>query len=282
MRTTTDLPHDNLAFGQLWNGQTGNYNTSRLPIDHIILHTAVGTLQGTAAWFNNPNSKVSAHYGIDVDGKIYAFVPENCVAFQAGDYNMNQRSVGIEHIDNGDPQAPRTPEQIAASARLVAELSIAHNIPLDRQHVLKHNEVTNTQCPGNLPVDEILAKAKELLTPPAPTDEPLHTYQLKPSVFVGVVTKSTEYDEIWKDLKLDESLKGNHDSHKLILADINRRVADALNGRSQTGTVTPAQAVTPATPAQDSPSKQSVSLWRKDVSEVLSNIWSAVRGARAN
>jgi len=40
----------------------GNFDTARVSIDRVIIHTMDGTWQGAAARFNNPASKVSAHY----------------------------------------------------------------------------------------------------------------------------------------------------------------------------------------------------------------------------
>jgi hypothetical protein len=40
----------------------------------IVLHTAAGTLAGMGAWFANPESESSAHYGIGRNGEIHQYV----------------------------------------------------------------------------------------------------------------------------------------------------------------------------------------------------------------
>jgi hypothetical protein len=41
----------------------------------IVIHIMEGTLGGTDDWFNNPASKVSAHYGIGRNGQVHQYVP---------------------------------------------------------------------------------------------------------------------------------------------------------------------------------------------------------------
>ena len=36
----------------------------------IVIHATEGSLQGAAAWFNNPKSNVSAHIGVAKNGSL--------------------------------------------------------------------------------------------------------------------------------------------------------------------------------------------------------------------
>ena len=138
----------------------------RLPIDRIVIHTTVGTLQATINTFSSPNAKVSAHYIVDLDGKLYQGLEEYNVAFHSGVYAMNQRSIGIEHVDNGKYLELRTDALYSMSAKLVADICKFYSIPVDRQHILKHNQIVATGCPQNLDIIRIVKEANLILNPP--------------------------------------------------------------------------------------------------------------------
>lgn len=147
---------------------TGNFDGNRLPITGIILHTTVGTLAAAKARFNNPTSHVSAHYIVDTDGTLHALLEEFYVAYQAGNYPVNQRTIGIEHVDNGDYNGVRPDSLYTESAKLVADICKFYDIPCDRTRIQKHSEVHATGCPDALDVDRIVREANALLNPVTP------------------------------------------------------------------------------------------------------------------
>jgi N-acetyl-anhydromuramyl-L-alanine amidase AmpD len=153
-RVATGLPYTELEVAD------GNFDTSRKPIDRVIIHTMVGTWQAAAARFDNPTQKVSAHYGVKKDGGIIHWLEETFTAYHAGDYAMNQRSIGIEHEDEGDFNGVRPDTLYASSAKLVRDICLFYNIPIDRQHILKHSEVIATGCPDALDIDRIVREAQ--------------------------------------------------------------------------------------------------------------------------
>lgn len=135
-----------------------NFDVNRKPIDRIVIHWfGKGTLFSADNRFSNPDSKASAHFGIS-DAIVYQWVGEENVAYHAGNYAMNQRSIGIEHdatlTKNASEQTYKT------SATLVREISDRYNIPLDRTHIIGHKEVKATQCPGTIDIDKIISLAK--------------------------------------------------------------------------------------------------------------------------
>ena len=283
MRDVTSLPHEKQFVGTPWNPQTktGNFDTAgRVEPDIIILHSMDGTLDGSTAWFRRPGGTNSAHYGLGQDGRLVAWIPENCVAYHAGKYEINKRAIGIECEDFGNNQAPRSDQLYQSVARLVAEISLAYGIPLDREHVKKHNEIVPTSCPGTLDIDRILREATALVSSPV-VDEPLHNYQLKPTDFVNMVTKSSEYDEIWRLFRLDPNQKINPGSHKLLVDEITRRVNEATLEGMQNGAGKTPESVPLSVDPSIVPLNQSKSLWKKDVLEVLTNILHAVRRPKA-
>lgn len=155
-RKVTSLPFTELEVA------TGNYDESRTPIDRIVLHTMDGAWQGAAARFDNPLSKVSAHYGVKLDGSYIHWLEETFTAYANGNYPMNQRAISIEHEDGGDYNGVRPDALYAASAKLVRDICLFYNIPVDRTHILKHSEVSDnpTACPDALDVDRIVREAQ--------------------------------------------------------------------------------------------------------------------------
>lgn len=163
-RIATSLPYTELPVA------TGNFDSNRKPIDRIIIHTMVGTWQAAAARFNNPASQVSAHYGVKYDGELIHWLEEYYTGYHAGDYAINQRSIGIEHEDMGKYNDPRPDVLYTTSAKLVRDICLFYNIPIDRQHILKHSEVHATQCPDALDIDRIVKMAAQNPAPTIPAD----------------------------------------------------------------------------------------------------------------
>src|SRR4051812_28530968 len=53
----------------------------------IVIHVMDGTLAGTDSWFNDPRSRVSAHYGVGKAGQVHQYVKEIDAAHHAGVVN---------------------------------------------------------------------------------------------------------------------------------------------------------------------------------------------------
>lgn len=139
-----------------------NFDSNRVTIDRILIHWIVGNLSTADAQFAKPNS-TSAHYGIE-NNEVHQYVQENKVAYHAGNYPFNQRSIGIEH--SAAPDRPATEETYKTSGQLVREIAARYNIPLDRQHIMRHSEVVATQCCGTIDIDKIISYAKQGTQPP--------------------------------------------------------------------------------------------------------------------
>lgn len=101
----------------------------------VVLHdTGSHSATSTLAWFEDPGSRVSAHYVIDRDGTTYRCVPEAERAWHAGasvlhgQGNVNDYSLGIEIVDMTDDPYP--PAQVEATVELVSDLCQRYRIPL--------------------------------------------------------------------------------------------------------------------------------------------------------
>lgn len=152
------------------------------PNTWIVDHTTVGTLAAALARFRSATGGASSTYVVDVNGTIYQCVRETDAPWTNGTmsgYGSNLDSITIEHVDNGNYNGPRDPRQIEASAQLHADISRRRGIPLIHRKagggVIGHRECTNasTACPDALPIDRIIARANQILHPPAPAPAPV-------------------------------------------------------------------------------------------------------------
>jgi len=119
-----------------------NASRGRARVDFIVVHVTQGSWSGTVNWFQNPAARVSAHFVVrSSDGKIAQCVRGSDIAWHAGNWNYNTRSIGIEHEGFiGDP-GWFTEEMYRSSAKLVAFLAGRWGIPLNRKHLIGHSEV---------------------------------------------------------------------------------------------------------------------------------------------
>jgi N-acetyl-anhydromuramyl-L-alanine amidase AmpD len=121
-----------------------NYDIGRtMAIRQIIIHETSGTWFSAVNWFQNPRSRVSAHYLVKAwGGGILQFVAESDTAFQAR--VANPYSIGIEHEFDPRHGVWHTDAQYRSSALLVCAIARRYGIPADRAHIIGHNEVPGT------------------------------------------------------------------------------------------------------------------------------------------
>lgn len=136
-----------------------------------VLHIMEGTLSGTDAWFHNPGSQVSAHFGVGKDGTIYQWVDTAYIAWHvAAD---NGYCIGIEH--EGFTGDTLTEAQLVSTSSIMEWLQLT--IPLvasTSRGWCGHGQLgvsggNHPACPGS----PILGQLPELLAraaggPPAP------------------------------------------------------------------------------------------------------------------
>ena len=128
---------------------TANYTAANRPsshrVDRVVIHVTQTAYTGTLAIFQNPAKKVSAHYVVrSVDGHMAQCVREADIAWHAGNWSYNTRSIGIEHEGWVDKPAYFTEALYARSAKLTAGICGRYGIPRDRAHVIGHYEVPGT------------------------------------------------------------------------------------------------------------------------------------------
>lgn len=113
------------------------------PIDYgIVIHVVQGSWSSAINTFQNPDSNVSAHYVVrSSDGKIAQCVEEKDIAWHAGNWTYNKRTVGIEHEGYVSDPSYFTDAMYHSSARLSAYLCNKYDIPINRTYIYGHNEV---------------------------------------------------------------------------------------------------------------------------------------------
>lgn len=109
-------------------------------VEMILIHDTEGNWNASVATLQNDPNK-SVQYIIDVDGRVGQFVTEETTAWHAGNFNFNQRSVGIEHV--GYATKPFPEPLYASSAKLTDYLANKYQVPKDRAHIIGHDQVPN-------------------------------------------------------------------------------------------------------------------------------------------
>jgi N-acetylmuramoyl-L-alanine amidase len=118
------------------------------PVDMLILHYT-GMRSGPAAIDRlcDPAAKVSAHYAVEEDGRVFRLVPESRRAWHAGISHwrgasgLNARSIGIEVVNPGHEHGyrPFAALQMAALCDLCRAILARHPIPA--WNVVGHSDV---------------------------------------------------------------------------------------------------------------------------------------------
>ncbi len=125
---------------------SANYTVSSRPtahpIDFLVIHVTQETFGDAMKIFKNPAAKVSAHYMVaSADGYIGQFVREKDIAWHAGNWDYNTRSIGIEHEGWIDRPEYFTDAMYRSSARLAAAGCARYGIPTTRDRIIGHVEV---------------------------------------------------------------------------------------------------------------------------------------------
>lgn len=136
-----------------------NFDARVGPPDMIVLHyTGMATGEAALERLTDPAARVSAHYLVEEDGRLFALVPEERRAWHAGKASwgghtdINGASVGIELVNPGHEfgYRPFPASQIAALVALLDEIRGRWTVPDAR--ILGHSDVApaRKQDPGEL------------------------------------------------------------------------------------------------------------------------------------
>ena len=171
--------------GELGNGHDFSWE-QQYPPEYVMIHFCSAVVNHRDDPYNMEyvrqtfiDADVSIHYIIDRDGTVYCYVPEDRSAWHAGKgewlgdekytNKMNLYSIGIEVVGMGsqkdmagylhkweydkldDSLKGFTDAQYDSLKLLVEDICQRNNIPLDREHVIGHQEYSSRKKdPGEL------------------------------------------------------------------------------------------------------------------------------------
>jgi len=161
-----------------------NFEPRKGPPDMIVLHyTGMRTGEEALARLRDPQAKVSSHYMVEEDGRVFRLVPEERRAWHAGrsfwkgETDINGVSVGVEIVNPGHEfgYRPFPDAQVAAVIALVADIRTRWSV--DDSRIVGHADVApdRKEDPGELFPWKRLAEAGHGLwvEPPAAPGAPL-------------------------------------------------------------------------------------------------------------
>jgi N-acetyl-anhydromuramyl-L-alanine amidase AmpD len=118
------------------------------PVDMIVIHDIEGSASSAIKAFQDPARHGSAHYVISYAGHVWQMVLEKDVAWHAGNWDYNTRSIGIEHEGYAWTPGLYTAAEYIASAKVAASICSRWGVQLDRAHVIGHSQVPDPFHPG--------------------------------------------------------------------------------------------------------------------------------------
>lgn len=161
---------------------SANFNERLHPLDMLVLHYT-GMKDGPSALARmqaDREPRVSAHYMVEEDGRVFALVAEDKRAWQAGrswwrgDEDLNSRSIGIEIVNPGHEWGyrPFPDAQIAAVIELCQ--GILSRWPIPQNRIVAHSDIApdRKEDPGELFPWKLLSESGIGLWPAPARPEP--------------------------------------------------------------------------------------------------------------
>lgn len=122
-------------------------------VQFIVLHHNAGRLTTEQCFQVWQNRQASAHYQVEADGTVGRLVADINTAWHCGNFEANQKSIGIEHANTANGAPWTLPNAtVDAGARLVAHLCHKYGLgtPTWGVNVFPHKHFMATACPGEL------------------------------------------------------------------------------------------------------------------------------------
>jgi len=131
--------------GAVW-APSPNYTAAKRPDDlsvrYVVIHDTEGGCAASLNWLLNPSAGGSAHFLVCQDGTVYQLVRVHDIAWHAGNWYVNQHSIGIEHEGYRD-SGGYTLAQYTASAAVVRTVVRMAGVAImtDRNSIFGHENV---------------------------------------------------------------------------------------------------------------------------------------------
>lgn len=161
-----------------------NFDARTSPPSMIVLHyTGMESGEAALARLRDPQAKVSAHYLIEEDGRVFSLVAEERrawhagVAFWKGERDVNSASIGIELVNPGHEFGYRAFPDAQIEALIDLLTDIRRRWEIEDSHIVGHSDVAPARKddPGELFPWKRLAEAGHgvWIEPPAAPGAPL-------------------------------------------------------------------------------------------------------------
>jgi N-acetyl-anhydromuramyl-L-alanine amidase AmpD len=127
-------------------GDYGNHDLADRPhdlqIDYIVIHDTEGSWDTALQLVQDP-TYLGWHYTVrSSDGHIAAHMDPKDVGWHAGNWYVNMHSIGVEHEGFAAQGATWYTESLyESSAALVRHLAHEYDVPIDRSHIIGHDQV---------------------------------------------------------------------------------------------------------------------------------------------
>ncbi|MFE5948236.1 N-acetylmuramoyl-L-alanine amidase [Streptomyces sp. NPDC056480] len=125
------------------NYTAGDRPNQGMDIRQIVIHDTEGSYEGSLKVLTDPNGGGSAHYLIRAqDGQVTQMLENKHLAWHAGNWTHNMHAIGVEHEGYAIKEGSwYTEQQYRSSAELVKFLANTYGVPIDREHIIGHDEV---------------------------------------------------------------------------------------------------------------------------------------------
>lgn len=111
-------------------------------ITHVVIHSIAGNYNNAIENWRTGRNCFKPHYVVSRYGEITQIVAERHIPMHAN--NANNYSIGIEHDGFANDPKYFTETMYKASALLTRDVCIRYNIPMDRTHIIGHDEAPGT------------------------------------------------------------------------------------------------------------------------------------------
>lgn len=216
------MAHSPLA--KTYIGENSNFSNPsyRTATDLIVVHHMAGVLTPTQCNNSLKGRGGSIHYAIGNDGTIGWGIDETEVAWHAGNWPINQRSIGIETSNSstgGD--WPVSEAAFNSLVYLVADIAKRNNMGklVFKQNIGYHGLYASTSCAGPTLIgrmDELIEKANAINTG---GDKPTLTWTKldEPAVYVANLPDTHLWDFNHTTVAACESVKTFHKGDEITI-----------------------------------------------------------------
>lgn len=141
---SADLPDDTGNYGN--HDQADRTGEGGPSIDYIVVHDTETAYEPSVRLVTDPTYLAWNYTLRSSDGHVANHLEPSDVGWHAGNWYMNMHSIGIEHEGWAGTSGWFTEAMYQSSAELVRYLGEEYDVPLDRAHVIGHDQI-----PGILP-----------------------------------------------------------------------------------------------------------------------------------